>query len=525
MNDLLRTALRVLFFRASTEELASLDRRHLALGLVASALAGIGRFWDNPGVSVLAHGGGWSVLHVFIVAAVFVAVARLVRVKTVTTTGILTLVTLSAPPAALFAIPVERFLDPVSARFANLGFLLIVSTWRVALVAWYFTRVGELRAFEATVVALFPVTGVFAALSGRMGVDPLLGIMGTFSGIAPDGFPEAITSGLVSFSKVALLTLFPLGILIGSLVVARRGGNPNLAGRTVLAFGIRLSLLALFLIPPSLGYAFIRGVAIAPAVLPSDLGYRYETITLREGDLTTVGWFLPAQPNGEGRRARPDVGVVGVHGHLGSKIDAVNLFGFLSQSGMEVVVPSLRGHPGGPNLPVTFGDAETAEIEAAVRFLEGRGKKRIVGAGLSMGAAATVLYEARNPGRFAAVLLDSPFADLSEMARYRLDGLPFPGVMTLMIRPWGQYFAGRDLWTLSPEREIVHGTAPMLIFHGTADNNVPIAQAKKLVAAAGGRATLVPVRGANHIGSRFVDVPAYDERARSFLAAQGLFER
>ena len=44
----LRTMARVLFFRASREELLDLDRRHLALGLLATWLVGIGRYWDSP---------------------------------------------------------------------------------------------------------------------------------------------------------------------------------------------------------------------------------------------------------------------------------------------------------------------------------------------------------------------------------------------------------------------------------------------------------------------------------------------
>ena|SRR5437867_1523572 len=61
----LATALRVLTFRASSDELRALNRRHLAVGLFSTWLVGIGRWWEDPRVGLLQHLGIGSVIYVF----------------------------------------------------------------------------------------------------------------------------------------------------------------------------------------------------------------------------------------------------------------------------------------------------------------------------------------------------------------------------------------------------------------------------------------------------------------------------
>jgi hypothetical protein len=59
----LRTALRLLCFRISREELLGLDRRHLTFGLVCTWLVGMGRYWDDPGARMVQHLGLGSVIY------------------------------------------------------------------------------------------------------------------------------------------------------------------------------------------------------------------------------------------------------------------------------------------------------------------------------------------------------------------------------------------------------------------------------------------------------------------------------
>src|SRR5688572_20036662 len=67
-RDALVTMFRLLFFRASPEELAKIGWRHLSLGLLCTWLVGMGRFWDNPRVGLLQHLGIGSIIYIFILS-------------------------------------------------------------------------------------------------------------------------------------------------------------------------------------------------------------------------------------------------------------------------------------------------------------------------------------------------------------------------------------------------------------------------------------------------------------------------
>ena len=73
---LLASVVRLLTFRITREELARLDGRHLASGLVCTWLVGMGRYWDDPGARWFQHLGIGSVLYVFALSAVLWLLVR-----------------------------------------------------------------------------------------------------------------------------------------------------------------------------------------------------------------------------------------------------------------------------------------------------------------------------------------------------------------------------------------------------------------------------------------------------------------
>ena len=54
--------------------------------------------------------------------------------------GVLIFVTLTSLPALLYAIPVEKFMSLETAQTANVIFLAIVASWRVALLIVFLKR-------------------------------------------------------------------------------------------------------------------------------------------------------------------------------------------------------------------------------------------------------------------------------------------------------------------------------------------------------------------------------------------------
>jgi hypothetical protein len=160
-----RTVARLLTFRISREELLALDARHLKVGLVCTWLVGMGRYWDDPGASLLQHLGLGSVLYVLVLSAFLWGVMYLLGPEDWSFQRLLTFVALVSPPAALYAIPVERFLDLSTARSVNAWFLLIVAAWRVGLLGFYLKRLARLGVFSMLVGTLLPLTAIVVALT------------------------------------------------------------------------------------------------------------------------------------------------------------------------------------------------------------------------------------------------------------------------------------------------------------------------------------------------------------------------
>jgi hypothetical protein len=161
----LRTTARFLTFRSTREELLSFGGKHLAFGLFCTWLVGIGRYWDNPRVSLLRHLGVGSIVYIFVLALLLYLIVLPLKPKDWSYSRVLIFVSLVSPPAALYAIPVERFFDLDTANTINVSFLGIVAAWRVALLVFYLRRFAALDWVRVVTLALLPLTLVVITLT------------------------------------------------------------------------------------------------------------------------------------------------------------------------------------------------------------------------------------------------------------------------------------------------------------------------------------------------------------------------
>jgi hypothetical protein len=214
------TAARLLTFRVTRDELLGLDRRHLAFGIAVTWLVGIGRTWDNPRATLMQHTGLGSVVYVFVLSALLWAVVAPLRPDAWTYRRLLTFVTLTAPPGLLYAIPVEKFLSMSAARSMNMWFLLVVAAWRVALLAFYLTRLARLRWYQVLVTGLLPLTLIVTALA-LLNLDHVVfSLMGGLSDKpSPNDDAYAI---VVMLSLLSTLAFPPLVLLWGAFAFAAR---------------------------------------------------------------------------------------------------------------------------------------------------------------------------------------------------------------------------------------------------------------------------------------------------------------
>jgi hypothetical protein len=140
-------------------------RAYFVFGLVFTWVAGIGRYWDNPRAGVWQHIGLGSVAYVFVLAMFIWLLLAPLRPKNWSYKNVLLFLTLTAPPALLYAIPVEKFMTLENARTTNVWFLAIVSVWRVALLVRFLHRTGGLSAGATAVAALLPITIIMLVIT------------------------------------------------------------------------------------------------------------------------------------------------------------------------------------------------------------------------------------------------------------------------------------------------------------------------------------------------------------------------
>ncbi|MCC6900252.1 MAG: hypothetical protein IT377_14835 [Polyangiaceae bacterium] len=156
---------RALSFRLGAEGVGRLGTKHLVAGLACTWLVGIGRWWDDPRAGLLQHLGLGSVIYVFVLAALLWLVLWPLAPGVVSYRAVLTFVSLTSPPAILYAIPVERFFSLATAGRINLWFLAVVATWRVALLLRFLASVPAVGIVKGVIAAILPLTAIVTALT------------------------------------------------------------------------------------------------------------------------------------------------------------------------------------------------------------------------------------------------------------------------------------------------------------------------------------------------------------------------
>lgn len=212
---ILRDELRFLTFRPMSSAVREHANAFLAFGLLFTWFAGIGRYWDNPRADLWQYLGLGSVIYVFLLALLIWLMLLPLRPSNWSYRNVLLFITLTAPPAVLYAIPVERFLSAEAATTANMWFLASVAAWRVALYAVFLSRVAKLSAFAVVVGTLTPLVIIVVALTALNLEHVVFSLM---SGIKP----EQRSSNDAAYGVVVMLTFYSVlasPILLISYVV------------------------------------------------------------------------------------------------------------------------------------------------------------------------------------------------------------------------------------------------------------------------------------------------------------------
>lgn len=210
MLQIIKDAFDLLTFRISREAMLNFSRYHLILGLICTWLVGIGRYWDNPRVGILQHLGIGSVVYIFVLSLFLWLLIYPLKPKDWTYFRVLTFVSLVAPPAVLYSIPVELWTDMPTANSINAWFLLIVSVWRVSLLVFFLRRFAELKWLPTITAAILPLNIIVVGLTFLNLEKVVFNIMGGMDNSSPNQTAYGILFGISLLS----FFIFPVALIV-----------------------------------------------------------------------------------------------------------------------------------------------------------------------------------------------------------------------------------------------------------------------------------------------------------------------
>jgi alpha-beta hydrolase superfamily lysophospholipase len=226
---------------------------------------------------------------------------------------------------------------------------------------------------------------------------------------------------------------------------------------------------------------------------------------------------------------RRDTWVILVHGYNAPRSQTLRVLATVAGRGYPALAITYRNDPGAPRTPDglrRWGATEWRDLEAAARFALDRGAGGVVLAGFSMGAAvlASFLLESPLAARVRGVVMDSPAIDLGEVVDQGATGrelpglgVPVPAALTLVAKGIAGLRYDLDWGELDYVDRAGRLAAPMLVFHQTGDQTVPVAISEALAAARPDLVRLERFGGDGHVRAWNVDRPRYERALRAFL--------
>lgn len=210
-----------------------------------------------------------------------------------------------------------------------------------------------------------------------------------------------------------------------------------------------------------------------------------------------------------------------VHGINGDPQIGLRLLPTLRRSGMPALLISYREDLGAPSADGKhhMGLTEWRDLQSAARYALGHGAERLVLVGYSMGGAIVSQFMQRSPlaDRVSGLLLDAPALDWQQIFAFNATELGLPG---FAAKPVEWMIGARidvDWESLDAARNPGAFRLPILLFHGTEDDVVPIAVSEDFAAALPGFVEFVRVPGAGHVEAWNVAPRRYERRLLTFL--------
>jgi pimeloyl-ACP methyl ester carboxylesterase len=258
-------------------------------------------------------------------------------------------------------------------------------------------------------------------------------------------------------------------------------------------------------------------VAFDPNVWAGDpteaFGIPSTTVPIR-GELGSMpAWLVP------GRRR---TWAIVVHGINGTPETGLRMVPTLHRAGLPTLLITYREDLGAPSSPDGFhhmGLTEWRDLGAAARYARAHGARRLVLVGYSMGGAIVAQFMERSPlaPKVAGLVLDAPVLDWRRVLSFHATEMGLPSFLAAPVEWAVGARIDADWESLDAIDHPEDFQVPILLFHGTEDDVVPISTSDDFAAALPRRVTYFRVPQAGHTEAWNVHPRVYERRLESFL--------
>jgi hypothetical protein len=200
-------------------------RTYLIVGVLITWIVGFGRYWDDASAKLLLRSGVTSIAYALVLSAFIWLLVLGLKPQRWSYRNVLLMVTMTALPGIIYAIPVEMLMEPSAAGAANMTFLGIVAVWRMAIYFVFLKRVANLPPFALLVGWLLPPSIIVAVL-GLYGMMYVIaaGMGGVRTDLDPD-FASMQAVALVGMAAWIALPVLALAYIVLAVIRNRPQGS------------------------------------------------------------------------------------------------------------------------------------------------------------------------------------------------------------------------------------------------------------------------------------------------------------
>lgn len=242
-------------------------------------------------------------------------------------------------------------------------------------------------------------------------------------------------------------------------------------------------------------------------------GLPFEEVSYSSPLGTFPAWLVPG--NGS-------TWAIFVHGRNSDPKEGLRILPSLTGAGLSTLLITYRNDadvPARADGLYRFGATEWEDLDGAAHYALDHGATKLVLVGDSMGGSivSSFLYRSSLADRVVGVILDAPALDFQEAVRLQAGERGVPGIVTSVAEAITAVRFGVDWGALNYLYRSDRLKAPILLFHGEADRDVPIATSDALAAARPDLVRYIRTPGAGHVRSWNVSPDAYAAHVTEFL--------